>query len=397
MDLVAFLRRHDLGLDDMAARASEALGLAPGDVLFACGSLVEGLGNERSDVDLYLVTSRRDIRFTSLTDVTFHVGPCVVDVRVIQPAHLDALLQRFDEWSRQPRQPRLSSCLTEEDRRLLHRLSSGWPVYGQEGFRRFQARLDPRELARHKLDWASYYVTSMQIDLAGLRAEGDLIGMLFMAQELLGHVIDGLLAGHGYTNPAWKWRTRLLDQLPARPWEHELPGRPSGLSPLERYLALHAWPARISGPEVLAYALRIVSFSRVVLPWAEWRLLAPGSPAIPAVEPGDQPGARPLPHLDLDVAIRYRDGRFELFRPNVREPPYQLSPNAYSVLCLFDGETAWELAERHAARLGGGDARLLDELRGLVRYARLEPREVVDEQALAALLERPGGAPEINR
>lgn len=387
MDLDEFLRLQGVTLEDVVAQAKASLRLLPGDVVFACGSLVEGLGNERSDLDLYLVTRRQDIPYTSLNDVVIIVGPCIVDVRVVERAALDGLLRRFNDWSRAPRRPRTAIGFSEDERRLLHRLRSGRALFGAGDFKDLQDQVNPADVARHRLDWARYHATTLQIDLAGLRGAGDQHSMLFVAQEILGHTVDGLLAAHGHTNPSWKWRVRQLRDLPDS-WEIELPGRLTGASPWERYWSLHRTPERTTPGIVLDYALRIVAFSRVVFPWAEQKLLAPAAPPVPPASPGGPTGGEPLPHLDVDVTIRYKEGRFELLRLNGRDQSYDLSPKAYSLLCLFDGETSRAYATEHAERLWseGRGAEMVEDMVTLVRYAQMDAVDVLDEESLRAIL-----------
>src|SRR5262245_44088896 len=106
MNLSAALSCRGADLDQLLFQAKASLGLTSGDVLFACGSLVEGLGNKQSDIDLILITSREDIAFSSLEDVFFLVGQCLVDVSVKQWVDVDSLLHRFDRWSHGPRDSR---------------------------------------------------------------------------------------------------------------------------------------------------------------------------------------------------------------------------------------------------------------------------------------------------
>ncbi len=388
MYLDAFLERHGITLRLILDEAHAAIRLVPGDVLFLCGSLIEGLGNEQSDVDLYLLTSRRDITFNSLNDVILLVGPCLVEVRVKQYSAVEALVGRAVEWSRQPRDARAAFDFSEEERKFLHRLRSGRPLYGGDDFERLQGRLNLVDLARHRLDWACHLARNLQIDLAGLRSEGDAYTMLFAAQELLGHTIDGLLAGHGYTNPAWKWRVRQLAALPDD-WEQDLPGRHTGLSAPDRYLSLHRPPADAEPRAILEYGLRIVAFSRCVLPWAERQRLGANAHHPPLAAGHGAPGSgERLPHLDLNVAVLYHEGRFELARLNSSEPSVEISPETWLLLSLFDGETSYAEAVSFTERLfGEGRGReTMDGLLAFVRYANFEAGDILDEQALGRLL-----------
>src|SRR5437016_5251380 len=100
MYLAGFLSYHGITLDDIVGQAKATLRLSPDDALFVCGSVVEGLGNEKSDLDLFLLTSRKNIPFTSLNDVLLIIGRCAVDVCVVQRTSIEALVKRFNDWAR---------------------------------------------------------------------------------------------------------------------------------------------------------------------------------------------------------------------------------------------------------------------------------------------------------
>jgi hypothetical protein len=387
MGITDFLKANEISLDDVIEKVKASVHLAPSDVLFLCGSLLEGLGNEKSDLDLFLVTNRRDIPFMSLHDVALAVGWCLVDIRVVQRSDVEALLGRFNEWSRQPRQPRSAKAFTIDDRKLLHRLRSGRALYGAPEFARLQDALSPIDLARHLLDWARYFADTFQVDLAGLRSAGDPYSMLFAAQELLGHAMDALLADHHYSNPNPKWRIRQLSYLPDE-WELALPGRRTGMSARDLYLSLHRAPESTAPRAILDHSLHIVALSRRLFPSVEYQLLHASPPPLPQAGPVDNVGDRPLPHLDLDVTVRYQDGRFDLLRLNARGQAFALSPREYSILCLFDGETTREYAVRYAEALWGtgSGADLVEQMVALVRHGEFEARPILDEQALAGLL-----------
>jgi hypothetical protein len=338
-------------------------------------------------LDLFLVTSRQDITFTSLNAVLLIIGRCPVDVRVVQRSEVDELMKRFNAWARQPRQPRNATAFTNDERKLLHRLRSGQALFGSDQFLELQNQIELIDLARHRLDYAQYFASTIQVDLAGLRSAGDQYSMLFAAQELLGHTVDALLAAYKYSNSNSKWRVRQLTDLPAE-WELELPGRRSGMSARDLYLSLHSTPRSSSPKAILDYSLRIVAFARRVFPWAEYRLLSPASLPLSSANGSDMAGGRPLPHLDLDVTVRYQKGKFELLRLNGKGEIFLLSPREYSLLCLFDGVTSREDAIREAEQTlneaVGVD--FVSEMEALVRHGDFEARNFVDGQALKAIL-----------
>jgi predicted nucleotidyltransferase len=377
MQLSDFLNYHGITLKDVAALAESSLHLTADDTLFVCGSVVEGFGNEKSDLDLLLISARENLPLTSRDATLLMMGRCAIDLRVIRRAAAEELLKRFVDWVDEPRQPRSAMAFTHDERLFLHRLRSGEALAGTEDFRQLQNKVRLTDLSRHRLDCAQYMATRIQVDLAGLRGAGDQYSVLFAAQELLGHTVDALLAGYNYSNPHLKWRVRQLSELRSD-WESDLPGRRTGMSARDLYWSLHAAPASASPGAILDHALRIVAFSRRVFPWAESRLLSPTSPTLFSFDRDDTGTGQPLPHLDLDVAVRYRDGKFELLRLHGDGVIFTLSPEEYSLSCLFDGETSSNKENEE----------LLQEMIALVRHGDLEARPFMDEQALTTILHR---------
>ena len=387
MELAGFLSYHGITLDEIVEQAKATLRLSPDDALFVCGSVVEGLGNEKSDLDLFLITSRKNIPFTSLNDVLLIIGRCAVDVCVVQHSAVEELVKKFNDWASLPREPRNTIAFTDEERKLLHRLRSGLALYGRERFEQIRDQIKFIDLARHRLDTAQHFASNLQVDLAGLRSAGDQYSLLFCAQELLGHTVDALLAAHKYTNPHWKWRIRQLSDLPSE-WDVELPGRRTGVSARDLYLKLHSTPRSTSLSDILSHALRIVAFSRRVFPWATYRLLSPSLPPLQAAHSDHTATGVPLPNLDVDVIVRYRDEKFELLRLQGEGEIFSLSPKEYSLLCLFDGETPKEYAISEAETLSNKKVgrEFLQQMLALVRHGDFEARSGFDQQALSTIL-----------
>jgi hypothetical protein len=392
MNIVEYLHNHGIALPRLVAEIGAAVGIASDDVLLAAGSLVEGLGNAKSDIDLVLLTSRNDIAFSSLDCVALLFGNCLIDIKVIQHAEVDALLHRFADWAAQPRQPRNAMDFTYDDRIVLHRLWSGMVLHGEARFEALHRGLNRATLAQHKLDCARFMASTLQIDLAGFSLAGDALSMPFAAQDLLGYTADALLAGFGLLSPNPKWRARLLERIPAS-WREEMPGRPADLSAVRTFVTLHRAPGDISVANAFEHAVRIVGFSRAVFPWMEYRLLG-GTEAIPwqlpAARADENASGRRLPVLGLDVQVSYRDGRFELWRLNEPDTVHAVSPLAYSVVCLCDGATLEGEALDWVARLVGARQAetIVDEVLSTLRYGRFEAEKPIDEAALTAILGR---------
>jgi hypothetical protein len=343
LDLEAFLRLHDADLDLVVEGARAITPLEPGDRLIAVGSLAEGLGNRKSDVDLLLVTPRARYAQTSPDEVhSFVAGRCIIDLRIV-PAELAlALRSRLRTWAQGGWNLTVAADFTASELLLLHRLSAGrvlWPAAepAQDG----EDAMLGEDVARLKLHVARHMARTLQVDMVGYREVGDWRSLVYSAQDLLGHAVDGLLAGFRLTNPTPKWRSRLMDRLPAD-WESRLVMRPSGLEPSDRIWRLHRAPARANPVDSVEHACRIVTFARAAFLWAEESLIHAGPGAgrryvWPELTARD--GEYPLPFLDLDVDFHRLEDGVAVGRLNEFGETLRLTFDDFAVMLLFDNAT----------------------------------------------------------
>lgn len=341
MTLEEFLQLRNTQASTIVETVAKAVGLGPDELLLAVGSIVEGHGNSRSDLDLLLITPRD---FGS--SATFVAGKCIVDVRFLKTDEVDELLTRFDEWSQSPWQVTHAAPLTYDERVLLHRLHHGLILHcgtDEHVTARIPSLLD---LARLKLHVARQLARTIQVDMAGYREVQDYRSLVFAAQELLGHAIDALVAGHRLTNPLPKWRSRMLGSVPAD-WENSLGHRPTGLPAVELCWRLHRAPVRASRESSVKHALRIATFARAAFHWAETTLVGSGKKAQPKTWPRSTRKSReaPLPYLDFDVDFFVSNGHVTVARLNEFSDTLKISAPQFAMALLFDGTTTPSEAE----------------------------------------------------
>ena len=387
MDLEAFLHLNDATLDMLVEGARTVAPLQAGDRLIAVGSLAEGLGNRKSDVDLLLLTPRPECAAASPDEVrSFVAGWCVVDLRIIPAALADALRQRLRDWARGGWTLTVAADFTGSELLLLHRLGAGQPLWpaGDGDEDGDAARL--ADVARLKLHVARHMARTLQVDMAGYREAGDFRSLVYSAQDLLGHAVDGLLAAFGLTNPTPKWRSRLLERLPPD-WESRLLVRRSGLRPDDLVWRLLRAPAEATAAAALDHACRIVTFARAAFLWAEESLVHIGSGRDRRYVWPDEPtsGGQPLPFLDLDVDfVRTAEG-VAVGRLNEFGETRHMTRDDFAVMLLFDnrttaGEAALVIAGVPHDASASATERLAVELQssGLAIAARPGTAELVD-------------------
>lgn len=342
MDLEEYLGSRGVDPAALVDQVHAKLGLLPADVLLAVGSLVEGLGTTRSDLDLVLITSRPAEEHPPGGEVAVVMGQLLADVRVLPASEIADLVGRVEDWARSPWEVTHATRYTVKERLLLHRLIRGRRLAegaGTGGIPWPRAEV----LAKLKLHVARQHARTVQVDMAGHRDVGDWRSLVFAAQDLLGAAVDALTAGYLLTNPYSKWRSRLLEAIPDEGWEEALGVRPTGLSAGERVWRLHHAPPRPERDAALRHALQISAFARSVFVWAERRLVLPPALGAGARLPWPAREARPdeprLPYLDFDVDYGLAGDAVFLGRLNEFGAPARLTPDEFELVLLFDGTT----------------------------------------------------------
>jgi hypothetical protein len=209
----------------------------PDDTVFVAGSLVEGLGNQYSDIDVYVLTSRRRtaadldigrfhrvlspdrVRLTpdSREEVfivhTLLPGTNVkLDIEFTQFSELDVLFQDVETlFAYAISSPSLlSKRFTHRSEMLMHRLCTGRPIFNRDLFSQIAERTPRRQFEYLGYRWlASDF--SIMLDLVGALKTNDNIRALDIARDNLVAHIHGLLHLLGLTNTKRKWLPRYLD------------------------------------------------------------------------------------------------------------------------------------------------------------------------------------------
>lgn len=352
MEIDDFLWHGGTDKAGVIASVESHLGLAAHDVLLAAGSLAEGLGTVKSDLDLFLIT---DLAAAdgARDEVVLSTGRCVIDVRVLPRPRVAALIARLANWAQGGWDPSDAAPFSHDERVLLHRLAHGLP-WVVPADRATDFRPPIGELSLLKLHVARHAAKTVQVDLEGYRQVGDYQTMAFASQKLLGHAIDGLLAGWGHTNPISKWRSRLLAELPAE-WEEALLCRPARLSATELLWRLQQLPDR-PDKRVLDQTDRIMAFARAVFLWGEATLLGlpvmAGRPT--SFASGELGRSAPLTPLLPDVDFSLTPTGARIARLNEFGSALDLDANELALALLFDGITT----QVEAAGLAGGVRRV---------------------------------------
>jgi len=182
-----------------------------GDHILVSGSIVEGLGNCLSDIDLFILT--RSARPTARKFFFWSPASRWVDVECLTYANLRHLVGRFRRvspefggWVGHP-----SPSLADQD--LYHRLSIALKLANPLSRMRLP-RFDRASLQEEVAYTEISAARSRWVDAVGAARSGQIGQAMFVGQLCLDHIIDGYCALLGETNPSVKWRkAKLLSVL----------------------------------------------------------------------------------------------------------------------------------------------------------------------------------------
>jgi len=371
-----FLSAKHIDTEAFFMQVQVKLDLRADKFLIAVGSLVEGMGTSRSDIDLILITPAAKLSQESGDVITLIVCGCLIDVRVLPVQEVDTLMEKFAAWAQSAWDVTHAAKFTLDERTLLHRLVHGRVLHSNR--RPWKRPLPSRnDLARLKLHVARQMTRTIQVDMAGYCEVGDFRSLAFAAQEVLGHASDALAARYELTNPLIKWRSKLLELIPPD-WEESFPAQHLGLSVADRVWSLYRLPDSPASDLAIAHALRITAFARAVFIWAEHKLVN-GSIALTGPEMWSQVKIRTqgdsLPHLDLDIDVVMGDEFAIVGRLNDWGETRLLAPASFRAILMFDGETtvpdAAQVASGSSSKVSQANVKSLVSdmlLAGFARY-----------------------------
>jgi hypothetical protein len=189
--------------------------------VFLSGSLVEGIGNDSSDVDVFVVHDDGTALSGSASGVDLTIADALVNIDYVDDVRIDtehwmhgAVLGVATAIAEAASAGEIAAGgIAEHQLQLAHRIRVGFPVTGKREFTEIQAAFDWSKLSRVlAMRFLSMYSDAAE-DAAGAVRAGDVGTALLASRRTLGAVTDALLAIAGCTNNKQKWRFAKLRQL----------------------------------------------------------------------------------------------------------------------------------------------------------------------------------------
>jgi len=187
-------------------------------VAWVSGSIVEGLGNPSSDLDVYTVVPRLhengvdSIRHDDTHQIEVYFSNARrIDVEYWAQEPIEALALKLSTAPIGDSSKNILDYFSEAEVEFIHRLHIGIPVLGEAAFRVLQGRFCRERLSRYLFENKRIYLDDAFDDTVGLLEEGDLLSATFRVRCALDFSADILLYALGVTNHKDKHRYRLLE------------------------------------------------------------------------------------------------------------------------------------------------------------------------------------------
>jgi predicted nucleotidyltransferase len=255
-------RASGLMVDDLLAL--EGLP-SKGRAVYVSGSLVEGLGNPGSDLDVYVVGGRVLAPTADVSKKHYSIS-----IHYCADRRID-----FEYWAAESVE-RIAGALSavkvgEEfvadrleaiDEVFVHRLLVGCPIGDDSAWEELRALFDADRFRAYLTQQAIHRVDGAIEDISGMVEVEDFASVLLRCRDVVGIATDAYAHSCGSTNPLTKWRARIVANLP----QGELASYVR-----ERYatLTFGAFASPDDGDAVRSYIEESVQYAHRVVNWIQ--------------------------------------------------------------------------------------------------------------------------------
>lgn len=357
--LEVYLKNYCLTTGAITSIIKEKVGQAADDILFLGGSLIEGYGNNLSDIDAFLITSRESCLKEKKGSVIFlDLTPCPLDIEIIYKEeihHWASLINGY--FGKEHSDPRDALLFSTGELKTMHRFLNGFTLYNEDELKRLKQLFDPLKLADLLFMMTVAIIPTLQIDLLGSIMSEVQHTIVYNLQSILDCLFKGLLALHGNTNMSEKWLYHLLSIKMPPEWDRELPGGPLEL-PVHEYYSVMRNFKRKDFTELNDYIIELTCLINRIIPWGQKKILKRNTPDHTSSggkgKSEYKKKAQPQEFIDFNekvpclnhaVQILYENNSYKIQLVHKRMALY-VNEQAYIAMVLFNGKkTLNEVAE----------------------------------------------------
>lgn len=196
---------------------------------YISGSILDGFGTPRSDLDIFVLTasgaaapdSESESESAGTPVATLHADGYVIELDYAEDIPTDTEIWSIDVVSGLPAEFAkididdwtAAGAVPDAKLNLAHRVRIGEPVAGHQVFRELQAGFDWQRLALVLRNRCLAAYNNLADDAIGAVEANDPMSAVLASRQALGAAVDALTAARGHTNPKEKWRWRKLRSL----------------------------------------------------------------------------------------------------------------------------------------------------------------------------------------
>ncbi|MBT2282949.1 hypothetical protein J7E78_05275 [Paenibacillus polymyxa] len=181
------------------------------DIVFAAGSLIEGMGNVYSDIDIYVICSDipKNISHPEYkVDMVKH-NDNIIDIDYVLLSDFELLISRLLMVT----EDNGVGILTGKEKRLLHRFLNGEILVNENKYRHIYELINYDQFIMTMVQELEIEYRDLREDLLGNLADNRLQTAYINALSLLKLSIKLTLLTLGESNPSDKWRYEKLKKL----------------------------------------------------------------------------------------------------------------------------------------------------------------------------------------
>lgn len=206
-----------LGIDLEAVLASEDLGADTGAAVYLSGSLVEGLGNSSSDVDIFvvgdLVPNGPHVITKDKFCISIHFsGARRIDFEYWAAGHIKDMAVKLEAI--RLGEDFVAEKLAPIEELFIHRILIGLPILGADRFFSLAQLFDRDRFRQYLVQQSIHRIDGAMEDVVGTIDDGDWLSAVTRSRDLVNFAADAFCHSKGNTNPLPKWRARILERLP---------------------------------------------------------------------------------------------------------------------------------------------------------------------------------------
>lgn len=188
--------------------------------IYIAGSIMEGFGNEKSDVDIFVLYKSTDLK--EKTQRYFEVNKGfnifnknnkVIITSAFENTDLDIEFYEIDYVKEFITQLDNSVANYNDERYdLFHRLKYGVPLINEKNFNSLQKSVNFEKFNKLPAQMTKDYYAVKTKDIQGAYQEEMYDTSYYMAMDLLENCVNVFLAIHGETNPNRKWMFKKINR-----------------------------------------------------------------------------------------------------------------------------------------------------------------------------------------